>query len=438
MPLALPLRSPQDCLQNFLLLPAPVALGLLLGLWPVARSRRDLADYLVMLLRKVMFSREAASRCGWGLGAGWGERLLAGGDDTGNDVGLKRAAHMKHGCAPASTPNHTNYVQLLSCVTMFPSWHPTLPACACMHAFVRARQWWNARQDGRGYLDPPWPPFPGRFPALRLVAVRGFSHILLQQIRAVAPTAPAAGLVVAAGPSCSQASSSQVGGPVARGLRPRCVANKALGATARKERADRRHTGCTHERLAHACGAVTGVPLLWFLAHCCGAVAWWPDRSGQPLRSIALQAATTSRCPRPRTTPSTPCPAPAPVPSTWAWVHLPRLLQSSLSQLQAVASGAGVSLRHELQVCQAPARHAHTYIRPVNEAMHAPPGMQRKHKPGHLSCMMYGGLHVHCHELLLEVRLCLPWPWTLAAHDGANLAAMQVMCASALPLPCLA
>lgn len=53
---------PQDAFQGFLLLPAPVALGLLLGLWPLARSRRDLGDHLVMTLRKVMFAREAASR----------------------------------------------------------------------------------------------------------------------------------------------------------------------------------------------------------------------------------------------------------------------------------------------------------------------------------------------------------------------------------------
>ncbi|GIL44431.1 hypothetical protein Vafri_1892, partial [Volvox africanus] len=52
----------KDAFQSFLLLPAPVALGLLLGLWPLARCRRDLADYMVMLLRKVMFSREASSR----------------------------------------------------------------------------------------------------------------------------------------------------------------------------------------------------------------------------------------------------------------------------------------------------------------------------------------------------------------------------------------
>ncbi|KAG2490245.1 hypothetical protein HYH03_011369 [Edaphochlamys debaryana] len=52
----------KDSLQNFLLLPAPVALGLLLGLWPLARNRRDLSDHLVMLLRKVMFAREAQSR----------------------------------------------------------------------------------------------------------------------------------------------------------------------------------------------------------------------------------------------------------------------------------------------------------------------------------------------------------------------------------------
>ncbi|GLI65567.1 hypothetical protein VaNZ11_009036, partial [Volvox africanus] len=52
----------KDAFQSFLLLPAPVALGLLLGLWPLARCRRDLADHMVMLLRKVMFSREASSR----------------------------------------------------------------------------------------------------------------------------------------------------------------------------------------------------------------------------------------------------------------------------------------------------------------------------------------------------------------------------------------
>ncbi|KAG2441131.1 hypothetical protein HXX76_003983 [Chlamydomonas incerta] len=70
----------KDALQSFLLLPAPVALGLLLALWPLAagdphphsggrgphhhhgRGRADLRDYAVMLLRKVMFAREAASR----------------------------------------------------------------------------------------------------------------------------------------------------------------------------------------------------------------------------------------------------------------------------------------------------------------------------------------------------------------------------------------
>lgn len=36
---------------------------MLLALWPLATARRDLADQLVMTLRKVMFAREAASRC---------------------------------------------------------------------------------------------------------------------------------------------------------------------------------------------------------------------------------------------------------------------------------------------------------------------------------------------------------------------------------------
>ena len=52
----------QDCLQNFLALPPDGALALLLAGWPLCAARRELQDYLVLLLRKVMFSRDVGAR----------------------------------------------------------------------------------------------------------------------------------------------------------------------------------------------------------------------------------------------------------------------------------------------------------------------------------------------------------------------------------------
>ena len=42
-------------LEHLALLPPAAALSLLLAAWPLARARRDVRDYLVMLLRKAMF-----------------------------------------------------------------------------------------------------------------------------------------------------------------------------------------------------------------------------------------------------------------------------------------------------------------------------------------------------------------------------------------------
>ena len=49
-------------LENLAALPQGAAIALLLALWPLCRARRDIADYVVMLLRKAMFSRELGCR----------------------------------------------------------------------------------------------------------------------------------------------------------------------------------------------------------------------------------------------------------------------------------------------------------------------------------------------------------------------------------------
>ncbi|GAB4818334.1 hypothetical protein N2152v2_005380 [Parachlorella kessleri] len=49
-------------LENLAFLPPNAALSLLLAVWPLCRARRDVQDYLVMLLRKAMFSREVHAR----------------------------------------------------------------------------------------------------------------------------------------------------------------------------------------------------------------------------------------------------------------------------------------------------------------------------------------------------------------------------------------
>jgi hypothetical protein len=43
----------KDCLGNLAALPPEGALAVLLALWPLCRSRRDLQDYVVLALRKV-------------------------------------------------------------------------------------------------------------------------------------------------------------------------------------------------------------------------------------------------------------------------------------------------------------------------------------------------------------------------------------------------
>lgn len=63
---------PQDCLANLALLPSEAALAVLLALWPLCRSRRDLQDYVVLALRKV---REWW--CSGGYGPGMQGHLLA-------------------------------------------------------------------------------------------------------------------------------------------------------------------------------------------------------------------------------------------------------------------------------------------------------------------------------------------------------------------------
>lgn len=49
-------------LENLAALPPGAAIALLLALWPLCRARKDIADYVIMLLRKAMFSRELGSR----------------------------------------------------------------------------------------------------------------------------------------------------------------------------------------------------------------------------------------------------------------------------------------------------------------------------------------------------------------------------------------
>lgn len=52
----------RSALENLAALPPAAAVALLLALWPLARARRDVSDYVVVLLRKAMFSRELGAR----------------------------------------------------------------------------------------------------------------------------------------------------------------------------------------------------------------------------------------------------------------------------------------------------------------------------------------------------------------------------------------
>lgn len=49
-------------LENVALLPEGAAMGLLLALWPLCRERRDVGDFVIVLLRKAMFGRELPAR----------------------------------------------------------------------------------------------------------------------------------------------------------------------------------------------------------------------------------------------------------------------------------------------------------------------------------------------------------------------------------------
>ncbi len=52
----------KDCVQNVGSLGPEAALALLLALWPLCRLVRELQDYVVLVLRKVMFARDTNSR----------------------------------------------------------------------------------------------------------------------------------------------------------------------------------------------------------------------------------------------------------------------------------------------------------------------------------------------------------------------------------------
>lgn len=64
------LQPLKDCLAHFAGLPPEAAMALLRALWPLCRVRRELQDHVVMLLRKVMYGRDANSR--WAPHLGWG------------------------------------------------------------------------------------------------------------------------------------------------------------------------------------------------------------------------------------------------------------------------------------------------------------------------------------------------------------------------------
>jgi Fanconi anemia group I protein len=49
-------------LENLSALPPAAAVALLLALWPLCRARKDISDFVIVLLRKAMFSRELGSR----------------------------------------------------------------------------------------------------------------------------------------------------------------------------------------------------------------------------------------------------------------------------------------------------------------------------------------------------------------------------------------
>ncbi|KAL4443971.1 hypothetical protein ABPG75_011708 [Micractinium tetrahymenae] len=55
-------KEMQLSLEHLAFLPPSAAMALLLAVWPMCRSRRDTQDYVVMLLRKAMFSRELHAR----------------------------------------------------------------------------------------------------------------------------------------------------------------------------------------------------------------------------------------------------------------------------------------------------------------------------------------------------------------------------------------
>jgi len=52
----------RDALENLAALPPAAAVALLLALWPLCRARKDISDFVIVLLRKAMFSRELGSR----------------------------------------------------------------------------------------------------------------------------------------------------------------------------------------------------------------------------------------------------------------------------------------------------------------------------------------------------------------------------------------
>jgi hypothetical protein len=49
-------------LENLSALPPAAAVALLLALWPLCRARKDISDFVIVLLRKAMFSRELGAR----------------------------------------------------------------------------------------------------------------------------------------------------------------------------------------------------------------------------------------------------------------------------------------------------------------------------------------------------------------------------------------
>ncbi|KAL4531553.1 hypothetical protein Ndes2437A_g08876 [Nannochloris sp. 'desiccata'] len=91
-------------LENLAALPPAAAVALLLALWPLCRARKDISDFVIVLLRKAMFSRELGSR----LLAARGflfiitEELSTSGEDSGGGSCAAGAGHSASQAAAAA------------------------------------------------------------------------------------------------------------------------------------------------------------------------------------------------------------------------------------------------------------------------------------------------------------------------------------------------